>query len=86
MVTPALDSVFRMMDIGLSASLWPLPFAWKAARIFAVRSSLVLVELAAVELVPVELLLELSEELVLDVEAGGGGGGPPGPPRACARS
>jgi len=87
-VTPALDSVFMMMDIGLSASFCQPPLAWKAARIDAVMLSLVLVELLLVELPVValllaELLLELEPELALEL---GGGGAPFGPPRACARS
>jgi hypothetical protein len=90
-VTPALDSVFMMMASGFCALLWLLPSAWKAARIFAIKLSLVeLVLLEPVVLEPVVLELPLLE-LLLEPESeplpeGGGGGGPFVPPRDCARS
>ena len=61
-MTPALDSVFRMMASGFCASLWLLAPVWKAARIFAAKLLLSLLELVLLELVLLELPLELEPE------------------------
>jgi len=61
LLIPALDSVFMIIAIGLSASIW-LVFAWNAARSWS--NGLVLLELPVLDvLVPVELV-ELLESLL----------------------
>jgi hypothetical protein len=51
-----------MMASGFCAPLWLLPPAWKAARIFAVKLLLSLLELVLLELVLLELPLKLEPE------------------------
>jgi hypothetical protein len=51
-----------MMASGFCASLWLLAPVWKAARIFAVKLLLSLLELVLLELVLLELPLKLKPE------------------------